>query len=167
MRFGKITPQQVQGQGVTRNSFHDLLEFGFRSLNPQRSQEFDAGGRGEMLQGPFRRGRFAKSIEIGQTLASGHDTESRVALSQASKQRDQSRIFELAGQRTRGVLQGFQAVEHQKCAFFRNQLCDSLSLLPRRSITERQSGIAKEFQSGGDERIRGCRSLVSRALAEE
>jgi hypothetical protein len=32
-------------------------------------------------------------------------------------------------------------------------LCDSLSLLPRRSITERQSGIAKEFQSGGDERI--------------
>ena len=57
-----------------------------------------------MLQGPFRRGRFAKSIEIGQTLASGHDTELRVALSQASKQRDQSRIFELAGQRTRGVL---------------------------------------------------------------
>jgi hypothetical protein len=27
MRFCKITPQQVQGQGVTRNSFHDLLEF--------------------------------------------------------------------------------------------------------------------------------------------
>jgi hypothetical protein len=46
-------------------------------------------------------------------------------------------------------------------------LCESLSLLPRRSVTERQSGIAKEFQSGGDERIRGCRSLVSRALAEE
>src|SRR5580704_13338603 len=82
---------------------------------------------------------------IGDRYSCGNHTKPRIKGSEFAQERLEGRLTQPSFLWTRRILEGLQAIQNQQGSTICNELCESLSLLPRRS--EPWIWIAKPTES--------------------
>lgn len=133
-------------------------------------EQVSPGSVGQLFQLPLWRGRVLKVDQVGHGRASGDHAQAGIVLRQSFEQDRHRIVAQFSGQRTRRILQRFQAIKHEDGATPANvfQELDHFVACGRGAIRQLLPFLASEkFEGSGDEGVGGSSGLIARALAVE